>query len=110
MNMAPDVRSFTTFRLISKCSCVSIIRSLDHSSPRRLLAALLLILILFRLTTAQDAFVAIPLGLRLRTYHIDFARNSFASPEGEKADRANLYATSKNWKISKEDSAPQLII
>jgi oligoendopeptidase F len=74
--------------------CVSIIRSLDHSSSRRLLAALLLILILFRLTTAQDAFVAIP-PAEAPQYHIDFARNFFASPEGEKADRANLYATLK---------------
>ena len=29
-------------------------------------------------------------------YHINFARNFFASPEAEKADRANLYATLKD--------------
>jgi oligoendopeptidase F len=77
----------------------SISRSLNPSS-RRLLAALLLVFISFRLTTAQDAFVAIP-PAEAPQYHIDFARNFFASPEAEKADRANLYATLKELETLK---------
>ena len=44
---------------------------------------------------APDTFVAIP-PQEVSRYHIDFARNFFASPEAEKADRANLYATLKD--------------
>src|SRR5690242_5446081 len=66
----------------------------------RWLAALLLLLISFRLTTAQDVFVAIPPAEASR-YHIDFARNFFASPETEMADRANLYATLKELETLK---------
>lgn len=43
----------------------------------------------------QDTFVAIP-PQEVSRYHIDFARNFFASPEAEKADRANLYAALKD--------------
>jgi oligoendopeptidase F len=43
---------------------------------------------------AQDTFVAIPPQEASR-YHIDFVRNFFATPEAEKADRVNLYATLK---------------
>lgn len=50
--------------------------------------------ILSGLAFAQGAFVAIPPQEALR-YHIDFARNFFASPAAEKADRAKLYATLK---------------
>lgn len=57
-------------------------------------AALLLSLMLCVLAAAQDSFVAIPPQLEAR-YHIDFARNFFASPEAEKADRRNLYDTLK---------------
>src|SRR5882672_6109140 len=78
----------------------SISKSLDSSSSRRLLAALLLVLISFRLTTAQDTFVAIPAAAAPQ-YHIDFARNFFASPEAEKADRANLYVTLKELETLK---------
>ena len=46
------------------------------------------------LALGQDGFVAIQPQQAAR-YHIDFARNFFASPEAEKADRANLYATLK---------------
>lgn len=42
--------------------------------------------------TGQDSFVAIP-PERAAQYRFDFARNFFASPEAEKADRSNLYAT-----------------
>ena len=59
---------------------------------RRPFVVFFVILIWFALTPCQDAFVAIPSPEAAR-YHIDFARNFFGSPEGEKADRANLYAT-----------------
>lgn len=44
---------------------------------------------------APDTFVAIP-PQEVSRYHFDFARNFFATPEAEKADRASLYATLKN--------------
>jgi oligoendopeptidase F len=44
---------------------------------------------------ASDAFVAIP-PQEASQYHLNFARNFFGSPEAEKADRANLYASIKN--------------
>src|SRR4026207_1945804 len=46
------------------------------------------------LIVGQDGFVAIPPQQSTR-YHIDFARNFFASREAEKADRVKLYATLK---------------
>ena len=46
------------------------------------------------LIVGQDGFVAIP-PQQSTQYHIDFARNFFASPEAEKADRVKLYATLK---------------
>ena len=67
-------------------------KRLGRLVPRRLVAAFLFVLMSYGLTPGQDAFVAIPPPEALR-YHIDFARNFFASPEAEKADRANLYAT-----------------
>jgi len=48
----------------------------------------------FAQTGQQDAFTAIPESEAGR-YHIDFARHFFASPEAEKTDRANFYATIK---------------
>lgn len=39
---------------------------------------------------SQDAFTAIPTA-DVNRYHIDFARNFFASPEAEKTDRDGLY-------------------
>jgi oligoendopeptidase F len=64
----------------------------------------------YGLTLGQDTFVAIPPQAASR-YHLDFARNFFASPEAEKADRANLYATLKELEILKgkvADSADSL--
>jgi oligoendopeptidase F len=52
------------------------------------------------LVPAQDNFVAIP-PQEASGYHIDFARNFFATPEAEKADRANLYATLKELETLK---------
>ena len=49
---------------------------------------------------AQDTFVAIP-PQEMSRYHIDFARNFFASPEAEKADRANLQASLKELETLK---------
>src|ERR1043166_733148 len=65
---------------------------LGRSDFRRPVAAFLLVLVSHGLTLSQDAFVAIPPPEASR-YHIDFARNFFASPEAEKAERANLFAT-----------------
>jgi len=66
---------------------------------RRGIAALLLCGILsglaFGQAAAQDTFVAIP-PQEVSLYHIDFARNFFASPEAENAERANLYAVLKD--------------
>ena len=61
---------------------------------KRSLMIIIFSLIAIVATYAQDTFVAIPPQEASR-YHIDFARNFFASPEAEKADRANLYATLK---------------
>ncbi|PYS50976.1 MAG: hypothetical protein DMF68_05695 [Acidobacteria bacterium] len=43
----------------------------------------------------QKPFEPIPREIA-QQYHLDFARNFFASPEAERTDRANLYATLKN--------------
>ena len=61
---------------------------------RRGIVTLLLCGLLRGLALGQDNFVAIQ-PQQVAQYHIDFARNFFASPEAEKADRANLYATLK---------------
>jgi oligoendopeptidase F len=68
------------------------IKRLSQSFSRRALVALLLSLWLPASTLSQDSFVAIPPNEASR-YHLDFARNFFASPEAEKADRPQLYAT-----------------
>ena len=47
------------------------------------------------LVLGQDSFVAIP-PAQASSYHFDFARNFFISPDAEKADRNNLYATLKD--------------
>src|SRR2546423_5990674 len=67
---------------------------------RRAIAAFLIGLVSYGLTPGQDAFVAIPPQEASR-YHIDFARNFFVSPEAEKTDRANLYATLKELETLK---------
>jgi oligoendopeptidase F len=72
---------------------------LGRSSSRRV-AAFLLALMAHGLTLAQSTFVAIPPGEASR-YHIDFARTFFASPEAEKADRANLYTALKELETLK---------
>jgi oligoendopeptidase F len=59
---------------------------------RQRIAALVLLTLLCRVGFGQDQFVAIQPQQAAR-YHIDFARNFFASPEAEKAARVNLYAT-----------------
>src|SRR5438132_13570586 len=61
---------------------------------RRLVAAFLLVLMSHGPTLSQETFVAIS-PTEASRYHLDFARNFFASPEAEKADRANLYAALK---------------
>src|SRR5205823_2292274 len=61
---------------------------------RRGITALLIYAVLHSLAFGQDRFVAIQ-PQQAAQYHIDFARNFFASPEAEKAERANLYATLK---------------
>ena len=56
---------------------------------------LLMVAIVAGIASGQDSFVAIP-PQQVASYHIDFARNFFATPEAEKADRANLYSTLKD--------------
>ena len=56
---------------------------------------LLMVAIVAGIASGQDNFVAIP-PQQVASYHIDFARNFFATPEAEKADRANLYSTLKD--------------
>ena len=51
-------------------------------------------------SAAAQSGTAIPPAEASR-YHIDFARHFFASPEAEKADRANLYATIKQLETLK---------
>src|SRR5262245_20462682 len=58
-------------------------------------AAVLLTTALLSLAFGQDGFVAIQPEPKVR-YHIDFARNFFASPEAEKEERARLEATLKD--------------
>ena len=67
---------------------------------RRLVAAFLLVLMSHGLTLSQETFVAIS-PTEASRYHLDFARNFFASPEAEKADRANLYAALKELETFK---------
>jgi oligoendopeptidase F len=74
-------------------------RRLGRSGSRRV-AAFLLVLMAHGLTPGQSTFVAIP-PAEASQYHIDFARNFFKSPEAEKADRANLYATLKELETLK---------
>ena len=71
---------------------------------RRVVAVLMLSGVLSSLIVGQggasDTFVAIP-PTAVSRYHIDFARHFFASPEAEKADRANLFATLKELETLK---------
>lgn len=70
-----------------------------HGVAALLLAGVLSGLV-FGQAGAPETFVAIPPQEALR-YHIDFARNFFASPEAEKEDRASLYATLKELETLK---------
>src|SRR5262252_3679077 len=65
-----------------------------HSGWLRIVSALLVCELLSAPLIAQTNFVAIPPAESSR-YRIDFTRNFFASPEAEKADRANLYVALK---------------
>jgi oligoendopeptidase F len=58
-------------------------------------AVLLLFGMLQTFALGQDSFVAIP-PAQASAYHFNFARNFFTTPEAEKADRENLYATLKD--------------
>src|SRR5437588_789144 len=62
---------------------------------RQCVAALLLLSMLSWTVLCQEQFDPIPKQIAPQ-YHIDFARNFFASPEAEKADRAKLYAALKD--------------
>ncbi len=61
---------------------------------------LLLLSLLSCPVLAQDNFAAIP-NETARLYHFNFARNFFASPEAEKAERANYYAALKELEVLK---------
>jgi oligoendopeptidase F len=64
-------------------------------SARRCVAAFLSSLIFLAPVLSQEKFEAIPKEAAPQ-YHIDFARNFFASPEAEKAARSRLYAELKD--------------
>ncbi len=68
---------------------------LSFSYARQVIAILLLSGMFQSLALGQDSFVAIP-PAQASSYHFDFARNFFATPEAEKADRDHLYATLKD--------------
>ena len=76
------------------------IRQFAVPSQRRGIAAVLLCVIFSGSALAQDTFVAIP-PEKAPLYHFDFGRNFFATPEAEKADRGNLYATLKQLEALK---------
>lgn len=59
------------------------------------IAILLPISMLSSSVFSQETFEPIPRQLAAH-YHLDFARNFFASPEAERADRAGLFATLKD--------------
>ena len=67
---------------------------------RRCVAVLLLLSMLRWSALCQEAFEPIPQQIAPQ-YRVDFARNFFASPEAEKADRANLYVTLKDLETLK---------
>jgi len=56
------------------------------------LAALSLLSVVVGSVFGQDPFEAIPKE-QVPQYHFNFAKNYFPTPEAEKADRANLYAS-----------------
>jgi oligoendopeptidase F len=61
------------------------------SAIRGFAAVALTLSLLSHSVLGQDNFAAIPNGVAGQ-YHFDFARNFFASPEAEKAERAGYYA------------------
>jgi oligoendopeptidase F len=61
---------------------------------KRATATLLVLSLLSYPVLCQDNFAAIP-NETARRYHFDFARNFFASPEAEKAERSNYYTALK---------------
>ena len=75
-------------------------RQLGRWGWQRTVAAFLLVLMSRGMTLSQETFVAIPPAEASR-YHLDFARNFFASAEAEKADRAKLYVTLKELETLK---------
>jgi len=62
--------------------------------------ALALLAVLPWSSLCQQPFEAIPKDSGAK-YHVDFARHLFASPEAEKADRANLYSALKDLEALK---------
>jgi len=71
------------------------VKRLSFSYARQAIAILLFSGMLQTLVLGQDGFVAIP-PAQASSYHFDFARNFFTTPEAEKADRDHLYATLKD--------------
>ena len=63
-------------------------------------AVLALLSIQPSLVLCQETFEPIPKQSAAQ-YHVDFARNFFANPEAEKAERANLYAALKELETLK---------
>ncbi|HEY0428610.1 MAG TPA: M3 family metallopeptidase [Pyrinomonadaceae bacterium] len=78
---------------------------------KRFIAVILLISVFPTGVFCQEDFNPIPEAGKAQ-YHIDFARNFFASPEAEKTERAKLYASLKdleNIKGKIADSAANLL-
>src|SRR5215813_6659336 len=78
---------------------------------QRATTALLMLVLLSCPVLCQDNFVAIPTETA-EQYHFDFARNFFASPEAEKAERTNYYAALKELESLKgkvADSSDNLL-
>lgn len=73
-------------------------RLIPGKAASALLSCLCLSLLSLQSVSAQESpekFVAIPADVAPR-YHFDFARNFYASPAAEKADRAGYYGTLKS--------------
>ncbi len=70
---------------------------MSRKTPSSMVRAVILLLLSItpRPALCQEPFEAIPRQV-VQQYHLDFNRNFFASPEVERADRANLYATLKS--------------
>src|SRR6185369_3598640 len=80
--------------MLNRCEDPMVKRS-SFSFAWQGVAILLFLGMLLARVLGQDSFVAIP-PAQASSYHFDFARNFFITPDAEKADRDHLYATLKD--------------